>query len=73
MLSSHQLTIGKVYCAKLIYENYKNRKRKQEELECLKGRKKVIKGWKRIICVWLAILILTNSKACFHSFVIISV
>ncbi|CAB3996445.1 voltage-dependent N-type calcium channel subunit alpha-1B-like isoform X1 [Paramuricea clavata] len=39
VLSSHQLTIGKVYCAKLIYENYKNRKRKQEEME-FRGRKK---------------------------------
>ena len=42
VLSSHQLTIGKVYCAKLIYENYKNRKRKQEEM--CEGRKKVIEG-----------------------------
>lgn len=40
ILSSHQLTIGKVYCAKLIYENYKNRKRKQEELESLNRRQK---------------------------------
>ena len=42
VLSSHQLTVGKVYCVKLIYENYKNRKRKQELETLNRGRKKVM-------------------------------
>lgn len=31
VLSSQQMTIGKIYCAKLIYENYKHMKKKRLE------------------------------------------
>lgn len=30
VLSSQQMTVGKIYCAKLIYENYKYMKKKQD-------------------------------------------
>ncbi|XP_048580456.1 voltage-dependent N-type calcium channel subunit alpha-1B isoform X2 [Nematostella vectensis] len=38
VLSSQQMTIGKIYCAKLIYENYKHAKKKRMERK-KKGRR----------------------------------
>lgn len=48
VLSSQQMTIGKIYCAKLIYENYKHMKKKR-----LEKKKKVIniRRFKSIVAV----------------------
>lgn len=43
VLSSQQMTIGKIYCAKLIYENYKHMKKKR--LEKKKKVREVCQDW----------------------------
>ena len=53
VLSSQQMTIGKIYCAKLIYENYKHMKKKR-----LEKKKKVIN-----IRIFKSIVVVSSNRS----------